>query len=123
MPAMSLVDSSGASIKPEVQLTKLKLHTIEIPVPTKFLDLSQEEILAHCQQPSLMQLQIAPGQVVYVIKGLTIGINGAEAMIVIETSRALDGLRAQIDELRTEMGSEIDELRYEIDELSKKVEE
>ncbi len=104
---MSLVDASGAAINKPSALTKLKIHEVEIPVPTSILDLKKEakhgDILGLCQQPSLMPLQLSPGQQVFVIRGLTIGINGAEAMIVMETAAALDVMREEIADLKRQV--------------------
>ncbi len=104
---MSLVDASGAKIQKKTELTKLKIHEVEIPVPTSIIDLKKgdkhNDILGLCHQPSLMPLQISPGQQVYVIQGLTIGINGAEAMIVMETAAAFDVMRKEIENLKREV--------------------
>jgi len=88
---MSLVDAKGNVIPDEVH--KIKIHSVEIPLPTT----DAQKLFKGCRIPIYGQLEISPGQTVGFVAGHQPGMNAAEALLALETSKAIEELNGKLE--------------------------
>jgi len=95
-----IIGADGRKLTSKDNTTKFTIDQVEIPIPNDAIQ-DLEQLKGGALVPQWAQMQVGPGQAVFVAASLKPGLTAAEVLLLVETARALQKRDEAIEKLES----------------------